>query len=192
MIYYTNIEKNTLDNKNFRKVVYTGNMQLVLMSLKPNEEIGMEKHDNVEQFFKIERGNGVAIIKQKNGEHKINLSDGSIIIIPKSTYHNIINTGKSELKLYTIYVPPNHPNHTVHITKPAEEHDDGYQEDDEADKNDDENIDISKYNDPMDDFYRKYIKYKLKYIREKQRLAELDSVSNFTDTSAEPRLKFST
>lgn len=121
MAFYTHIEKETLNNNNFRKVIYTGNMQLVLMSLKPLEEIGSEIHHNVEQFFRIEQGNGIAEVNIDNKTKKYILKDGDVIIIPKNTYHNIKNTSNTnDLKLYTLYSPPNHPPNRIDKTKPRE------------------------------------------------------------------------
>jgi mannose-6-phosphate isomerase-like protein (cupin superfamily) len=114
MVFYTNIEKDTLDNNNYRKVISTSsNIQLVLMSLKPKEEIGNEIHNNIDQFFRIEKGTAKAILNNK----EIILTDGSVLIVPKSTEHNIINIGDSDLKLYTIYSPPNHPINTIQPNK---------------------------------------------------------------------------
>lgn len=113
--YISNIEKETLENDNFRKVLYTGkNSQLVLMSLLPKEEIGMEVHHNVDQFFRIESGHGRAILDGVETE----ISDGSAIVIPAGTNHNIINDSDAEkMKLYTIYSPPEHIDGVVHATK---------------------------------------------------------------------------
>lgn len=113
--YNDNIEKLTLDNGYFRQVLFTGqHAQLVLMSLKPGEEIGMEVHANVDQFFRFEKGQGKVI---QNGEEQI-VGDGSAVIVPAGTNHNIINTSATgDLKLYTIYSPPNHPDGTIHQTK---------------------------------------------------------------------------
>ncbi len=113
--FVNNIEKETLENENFRKVIYTArHMQLVLMSLLPNEDIGEEVHENVDQFFRIESGNGKVIM---NGEeHEI--SDGSSIVVPAGTNHNLINLSSTEkLKLYTIYSPANHPDGKIHQTR---------------------------------------------------------------------------
>lgn len=111
-----NIEKATLNNKNYRKVINTTpNQQLVLMSLKPNVEIGMEKHQKTTQFIRIESGKGLAIINGK----KIKLQDGSIVVIPPNTLHNIINTSKTKrLQLYTIYSPPEHKDGLIQKDKP--------------------------------------------------------------------------
>ena len=113
--YKDNIEKITLSNTFFRTVLFTGkHAQLVAMSLKPGEEIGMEVHENVDQFFRFEKGTGKVIM---NGEeHEV--GDGDAVIVPAGTNHNIINTSQTEdLKLYTLYSPPNHPDGTIHKTK---------------------------------------------------------------------------
>jgi len=113
--YVENIEEKTLQNTNFRTVLYTGSyMQLVVMSLKPLEDIGMEVHDTVDQFFRFESGEGKVIM---NGEESI-VGPSSVVVIPAGTNHNIVNTSSSaDLKLYTIYSPANHPEGTVHATK---------------------------------------------------------------------------
>jgi mannose-6-phosphate isomerase-like protein (cupin superfamily) len=112
--FHTNIEKDTVDNTNFRKVLYTGeHLQLVLMSLKPEEEIGMETHPDIDQFFRFDAGTGKAII---NG-NEYEITDGDCIIIPAGSEHNIINTGEEELKMYTIYTPPHHKEGTLFATK---------------------------------------------------------------------------
>ena len=118
--YVVDIEKATIENSNYRKVLFTSEIdQLVLMSLKPNEEIGMEKHDGA-QFFRIEQGSGKVIINDK--EHVI--TDGSAIVVPKGSEHNIINTGKEDLKLYTVYSPPQHKDGLVEKVKPSKKEDD--------------------------------------------------------------------
>jgi mannose-6-phosphate isomerase-like protein (cupin superfamily) len=120
-IYIKNIEKDTIDNKYYRNVVGTcssDGLQVVLMSLKPNEEIGREKHMNTDQFIRIEKGQGIAIINDKK---EYELRDGSVIMIPKGIYHNIINTGKTELKLYTIYNHAQHKDGIIETTKEMEE-----------------------------------------------------------------------
>ena len=113
--FCANIEKDTLENSNFRKVLYTGkHSQLVLMSLKPNEEIGMEVHPDNDQFFRFEKGQGKCIIDGNEYE----LSDGVAIVVPAGAQHNIINTSDSEdLKLYTIYSPAHHKDGIVRATK---------------------------------------------------------------------------
>ncbi|PIU33402.1 cupin domain-containing protein [Candidatus Woesebacteria bacterium CG_4_10_14_0_2_um_filter_39_14] len=113
--YVDDIEQKTEANSFFREVLFTGKYaQLVVMSLLPNEEIGMEVHQTVDQFFRVEKGQGKVIM---NGEeHEI--KDGTAIIVPAGTEHNLINSSASEeLKLYTIYSPPNHPEGTIHKTK---------------------------------------------------------------------------
>jgi len=113
--FFANIEKDTIANKNFRKVLYTSkHSQLVLMSLKPNEEIGMEVHPDNDQFFRFEKGHGKCIID--GNEYAI--GDGTVIIVPAGANHNIINTSDTEeLKLYTIYSPAHHKDGIVRITK---------------------------------------------------------------------------
>lgn len=111
--FVTNIEKDTLDNNYFRKVLYTAkHSQLVLMSLEPNEEIGEETH-HLDQFIRIEAGEGKAILNSI--EHKI--ADGSALVIPAGVKHNIINGSKDKLKLYSVYSPPEHKDGTIHKTK---------------------------------------------------------------------------
>lgn len=113
--FNANIEKDTLENNNFRKVLYTGkHSQLVLMSLKPMEEIGMEVHPDNDQFFRFEKGQGKCIIDG----NEYALSDGSVIVVPAGAEHNIINVSDSEdLKLYTIYSPAHHKDGIVRATK---------------------------------------------------------------------------
>lgn len=113
--YIGNIEEKTERNDYFREVVFTGkHSQLVVMCLQPDEEIGMEVHNNVDQFFRIEDGEGKVVM---NGEEHL-IKDGDAIIVPAGTNHNVINTsGTEKLKLYTIYSPANHPEGTIHKTK---------------------------------------------------------------------------
>lgn len=113
--YFTqNIETETLENTNFRKVVWTGeHMQLVLMSLLPGEDIGVEVHPHVDQFFRVEEGRGKATV---NGQD-ILLTEDSVLIVQAGAEHNIVNTGEGNLKMYTIYTPPNHINDRIHATK---------------------------------------------------------------------------
>lgn len=113
--FYVDLEQKTLDNNYFREVLYTGKYaQLVVMSLLPNEEIGMEVHPTVDQFIRVEKGAGKAVI---DGE-EFALKDGSAVLIPAGANHNIINTSTAEpMKLYTVYSPPNHPVGTIHKTK---------------------------------------------------------------------------
>ncbi len=113
--FNANIEKETLENNNFRKVLYTSkHSQLVLMNLRPKEEIGMEIHSENDQFFRFEKGHGKCIID--NNEYE--LSDGSAIVVPAGASHNIINVSETEdLKLYTIYSPAHHKDGVVRATK---------------------------------------------------------------------------
>jgi len=113
--YKNNIEKETLKNKNFRKVLYTAkHLQLVLMSLKPGEEIGAEIHINSDQFFRFESGKGKCIID--GNEYHIKNDD--VIVVPAGAMHNVINTdAKEALKMYTIYAVPQHIDGLINITK---------------------------------------------------------------------------
>jgi mannose-6-phosphate isomerase-like protein (cupin superfamily) len=113
--YKTEIEKETLSNNDFRRVLYTGKYsQLVLMTLKPGEEIGIETHDTIDQFFRFEEGEGKVIID--GNEYKV--IDGDAAIVPSGSRHNVINTSKTkQLKLYTIYSPPEHIDKTIRHTK---------------------------------------------------------------------------
>lgn len=113
--YVTNIEKDSLENSNFRKVLYSAkHCQLVLMSLKPKEEIGMEVHLDNDQFFRVEKGQGKCVIDG----NEYNLSDGFVIVVPAGANHNVINVSQTEdLKLYTIYAPAHHKDGIVRATK---------------------------------------------------------------------------
>lgn len=113
--YNTNIEQLTLENNNFRKVLYTTNgLQLVLMTLKPGEEIGAEIHPENDQFFRFESGKGKVMIDENFYE----VEDGSVVVIPKGANHNVINTSDTEaLKMYTIYTPAHHKDGVIHETK---------------------------------------------------------------------------
>jgi len=113
--YVINIEKVTEENNNFRKVLYTAkHSQLVLMNLKPNEEIGMEVHSDSDQFFRFEKGQGKCIIDGNEDE----LKDGFAVVVPAGAQHNIINTSSTEeLKLYTIYSPAHHKDGIMRATK---------------------------------------------------------------------------
>ena len=119
MSFKANIEKLTERNNFYRKVLYTTKqMQLVLMSLNSNEEIGREKHPNISQFIRVEEGSGVAIV----GRKRYRLKDGDAVIIPPNKYHNII-AGTEGLKLYTIYSPPEHrPDTKCKYKELCEEH----------------------------------------------------------------------
>lgn len=117
--FVQNIEDIVNKNKEFRRVLYTaGNIQLVVMSLNPKEEIGTELHD-LDQFFRIEEGTGEALIEGVRTE----ISAGFVVLIPAGTKHNIINTGNVPLKLYTLYAPPNHRDGVIHHTRVEAEKD---------------------------------------------------------------------
>ena len=113
--YNNNIEKLTLTNTNFREVLYTGrHAQLVLMSLKPGEEIGEEVHEGIDQFFRFEAGEGKVIVD----DNEYSVSDGSAVIVPSGANHNVINTSETEdLKLYTLYSPAEHKEGIIQATK---------------------------------------------------------------------------
>jgi mannose-6-phosphate isomerase-like protein (cupin superfamily) len=113
--YHTDIEKKTLENNYFREVLFTGpHSQLVVMSLKPGEDIGQETHPDTDQFIRVESGEGKAILDTQ----EYTLADGSALVIPAGAEHNVINISSTEpLKLYTVYTPPEHPDGTMHKTK---------------------------------------------------------------------------
>lgn len=115
-VFYTDIERATLENTNYREVLHTDNkLQIVVMSLQPNEDIPKECHTDVVQFIRIEEGEGYAEI---DGE-KYNLKDGNVIVIPKNEWHYVKNTSKTkDLKLYSIYVPPEHPKNKIDKRQP--------------------------------------------------------------------------
>nr|WP_303717011.1 cupin domain-containing protein [Methanoculleus marisnigri] len=125
--FVADIEKETLKNTDFRRVLYTGKFsQLVLMCLKPGEEIGEEVHDDVDQFFRFEEGEGAVVIDDVTHAVK----DGSAVVVPSSAKHNVLNASKTaNLKLYTIYSPPEHQDKVVRKTREEamarEEHYDG-------------------------------------------------------------------
>ncbi len=111
--FVINIEQATKENNNFRKVLYTAkNSQLVVMSLKPREDIGEEVH-GLDQFIRVEKGVGKAVLN----DVEYNIEDGFAIVVPAGTKHNIINTGKRAMKLYTIYSPPEHRDGVIHQAK---------------------------------------------------------------------------
>ncbi|MFL0246496.1 cupin domain-containing protein [Candidatus Clostridium stratigraminis] len=118
--FVVNIDEATKRNNNYRTTLWTGkHLQLTLMSIKPGEDIGLEIHPTVDQFLRVEDGEGLA----QMGSNKNNLNyqrkvyDGFAIFIPAGTWHNVINTGNKPLKMYSIYAPPQHPHGTVHVTK---------------------------------------------------------------------------
>lgn len=122
--YKGNVEEETVNNNYFRKVIFTApQSQLVLMSLKPHEEVGLESHSENDQFFRFEKGHGLVVIE----DEEFVVTDGVAVVIPAGTKHNVINNSNTEdLKLYTIYSPAHHPDGTIHKNKAealaAEEH----------------------------------------------------------------------
>ena len=112
--YHDNIEQQTLDNGDFRRVLYTGkHLQLVLMTLQPGDEIGAETHDGIDQFFRFEEGEGTVDL----GDEQVAVGDGSAVVVPSGVRHNVRNTGDVPLKLYSIYGPPEHLDGIVQSTK---------------------------------------------------------------------------
>jgi mannose-6-phosphate isomerase-like protein (cupin superfamily) len=113
-----NIEKETVANTDFRRVLYTGeHSQLVLMTLQPGEEIGLEIHTNTDQFFRFESGNGKVVINETEYE----VSEGDAVVVPSGSQHNVINISNNEvLSLYTVYSPAHHKDKTIHTTKADE------------------------------------------------------------------------
>ena len=120
--FNANIEQETLDNTDFRRVLYTGkNCQLVLMSLRPKEEIGLETHPENDQFLRFEAGSGAVFIDG----NRYQVGDGDAVIVPAGAEHNVVNLSDTEeLKIYTIYSPPHHKDKIVHRTKEEAEADD--------------------------------------------------------------------
>jgi mannose-6-phosphate isomerase-like protein (cupin superfamily) len=114
--YFGAIEQATVNNDNFRKVLFTGkHLQLVVMCLQGGEEIGNEVHQDVDQFFRIEQGEAKFIL-DNHDEHVVR--DGDAVVVPAGTWHNVINQSKyAQLKLYTVYTPPQHPDGTIQKTK---------------------------------------------------------------------------
>ena len=114
------INEATKRNNNYRTALWTGNHhQVTLMSIKPGEDIGLEMHPNVDQFLRVEAGEGITQMgpTRNNLNYQRAISDDDAIMVPAGTWHNVINTGNEPLKLYSIYSPPNHPKGTVQATK---------------------------------------------------------------------------
>jgi len=112
--YSTNIEKDTLENECYRKVLFTGRkIQLVVMRLKPGEDIPLEVHDDIDQFIRVEEGEAFVTI----GDEEFNLKDDDIVIIPAGSKHYVKNTSDKDLKIYTLYATPEHPSGTIHKTQ---------------------------------------------------------------------------
>lgn len=117
--YLGNIDEDTVNNENYRKVIYTGSkMQLVLMSIPPGEEIGSEVHEEGDQFFRIEKGEGKLVIDSKSFDVSVDFG----MTISAGKEHNLINTGEEDLKVYSIYSPPEHEEGTIHVTKEDDDH----------------------------------------------------------------------
>jgi mannose-6-phosphate isomerase-like protein (cupin superfamily) len=118
--YVENIEEATVANEDFRRVLYTGkNLQLVLMTLQPGEEIGEEVHEDIDQFFRVEEGQGTIYIDGNASQ----IEDDFAAIVPAGARHNVVNSGSEPLKLYTLYGPPEHKHGTVHKDKEQAERD---------------------------------------------------------------------
>jgi mannose-6-phosphate isomerase-like protein (cupin superfamily) len=118
--FVVNIEEVTRQNNTFRTALWTGShLQLTLMSINPGEDIGLEVHPYLDQFIRIEEGNGVVMMGRQRDylDFQRNVSDGTALIIPAGRWHNLINTGRTPLKLYSVYAPPQHPFGTVHVTR---------------------------------------------------------------------------
>jgi mannose-6-phosphate isomerase-like protein (cupin superfamily) len=112
--FIDDIERRAVTNNDFRRVLYTGpHIQLVLMSLEPGGEIGEEVHEDTDQFFRVEAGQGEVLIDG----HVTRIEDGSAIVVPAGARHNVRNTGSKVLSLYTLYAPPHHADGTIHRTK---------------------------------------------------------------------------
>ncbi|MEA4832746.1 hypothetical protein SDC9_154885 [bioreactor metagenome] len=118
--YVTNIEEDTVQNKYFRRALWTGeHLQLTLMSIPVNGEIGLEIHPDTDQFLRIEEGTGITVMgdKEDNLPFRKWVYPGYAVFIPAGTWHNLVNMGRTPIKLYSIYAPPQHPRGTVHRTK---------------------------------------------------------------------------
>lgn len=121
--FVVNINEAAKQNNNFRTALWTGNhLQVTLMSIKVGDDIGLEIHPNIDQFIRIEDGQGIVRMgKNKDRlDFQARVSDEFAIMIPAGTWHNVINTGNKPLKVYSIYAPPQHPRGVVHVTKPRE------------------------------------------------------------------------
>lgn len=118
--YVVNIQRATLMNNNYRTALWTGDhLQVTLMSLKPGEDIGLEIHPDTDQFLRLEQGEGVVMMGSSRDNLNIRqrVMDNTAIMVPAGTWHNVLNTGRVPLKLYSIYAPPHHPFGTVQVTK---------------------------------------------------------------------------
>ena len=128
--YITNIENMAIANKNYRTAIWTGeHLQTTLMSINPNDDIGLEIHPNFDQMIIVVNGRGVSMMGKEETvlNKKKNVRNGFAVFIPAGTWHNIINTGSTPLKLISVYAPPAHPRGTIHQTKEiAEQEESGY------------------------------------------------------------------
>ncbi|QBK26936.1 cupin domain-containing protein [Ureibacillus thermophilus] len=118
--FVVNIEEAAEQNKTYRTALWTGNyLQVTLMSLQPGEDIGLEIHPHTDQFLRIEQGEGIVEMGRtpNNLNYRRKVKEDSAIMVPAGTWHNVVNTGKGPLKLYSIYAPPHHPHGTIHRTK---------------------------------------------------------------------------
>jgi len=118
--YVTNINRTTLANADYRKTIWTGKyLQSTVMSIPPGTDVGLEVHPSTDQFLRIEQGSGVAMMgpSQKKLNYRQPVKNDSAIFVPAGTWHNVVNTGRVPLRIYTIYAPPHHPPGTVHKTK---------------------------------------------------------------------------
>lgn len=123
-MYNVDIKKLTKENSNFREVVHTGKYsQLVLMSIPVGEEIGNEVHNETDQLLVFVDGEGEAIL---NNTEKQKVEEHSVVFVPAGTWHNIVNTGDEDLKLFTVYAPPEHKDGTVHVTRQDADREEGY------------------------------------------------------------------
>ena len=120
-VVYVKLEEAAVTNPYYRRVITTTpQMQVVLMSLVPGQNIGMESHRGITQFFRVEKGEGLAQMDYGEGMKSIHIKDGDMVVIPPGAMHNISNTSRDQdLKLYTIYSPPNHPSNRLDVTKPS-------------------------------------------------------------------------
>lgn len=123
--YVVNIKRATLQNNAFRTALWTGYfLQLTLMSIGVGQDIGLEMHPDVDQFIRIEQGQGLVMMGEQrdNLDYQREVQDDYVIFIPAGTWHNLINTGKVPIKLYSIYAPPNHPRGTIQVEKNDDYH----------------------------------------------------------------------
>ncbi len=123
--FVVDIEEATLKNTNFRTALWTGEyLQLTLMSIDVGGEVGLELHPDVDQFIRVEQGEGMTLMGDSRDDlyYRRGVSDDDVLLIPAGKWHNLINTGNTPLKLYSIYAPPEHPRGTVHVTSADGEH----------------------------------------------------------------------